>query len=69
MGNVGGETGAVVTADEGEGEGGCCWGLCLTAMTTTISFCPFLQLSALPVMKKKGPDRSNVKSESPSVKD
>ena len=67
-GDGGGETGGVAGTDEGDGEEGC-WGLCLTAMTRTISFCPLLQLSALPLMKKKGPERSNVKIESPSVKD
>lgn len=73
VGDGGGvETGGGVagSTDEGDGEGGYCgWGLCLTAITTTMSFCPLLQLSALPVMKKKGPERSNVKTESPSVKD
>ncbi|KAF0895039.1 hypothetical protein E2562_006757 [Oryza meyeriana var. granulata] len=29
-------------------------------MTTTMSFSPARQLASLPLMKKKGPDRSNV---------
>jgi len=37
----------------------------LTASTTTISFCPFGQLSSFPLMKKKGPDLSNWNTEEP----
>jgi hypothetical protein len=33
--------------------------------TITINFSPFLQFSTFPLMKKKGPDLSNVKVESP----
>ncbi|KAF0920592.1 hypothetical protein E2562_035736 [Oryza meyeriana var. granulata] len=35
-------------------------------MTTTMSFSPARQLASLPLMKKKGPDRSNVNTVLPS---
>ncbi|URE39560.1 hypothetical protein MUK42_13315 [Musa troglodytarum] len=37
----------------------------LTAMTTTTSFCPCWQFPGAPLMKKNGPDRSNLNTESP----
>lgn len=59
MDDLGGwETGEVAGAGDDLG--------LLTAMTTTMSFCPFLQLSFSPLMKKKGPECSNLKTESPS---
>lgn len=53
--SAGGELlGGAAMGDGGFGAGG--RGLGLTAMTTVISFWPLLQLSALPLMKKKGPE-------------
>uniref|UniRef100_A0A0D9WTB0 Uncharacterized protein n=1 Tax=Leersia perrieri TaxID=77586 RepID=A0A0D9WTB0_9ORYZ len=45
------------------GDGGVWW---RSAMTTTMSFSPARQLDSLPLMKKKGPDRSNVNTVLPS---
>jgi hypothetical protein len=39
-----------------------------TANTTTMSFWPFWQFLPLPLMKKNGPERPNVKIEWPSAK-
>ncbi|PKA50968.1 hypothetical protein AXF42_Ash007624 [Apostasia shenzhenica] len=61
-------------AREGEGEtergelrdtNGCAGFLPLTDKTTKASFCPREQCPSLPLMKKKGPDLSKVKTESP----
>lgn len=60
-----GETEFADGAGEGEGEGAG-EGEILTAMTTTIIFCPCAQCPAFPLMKKKGPDRSSKKTVSPS---
>uniref|UniRef100_A0A0E0LER2 Uncharacterized protein n=1 Tax=Oryza punctata TaxID=4537 RepID=A0A0E0LER2_ORYPU len=50
----------------GTAAGGGAWRPLRSAMTTTMSFSPARQLASLPLMKKKGPDLSNVNTVLPS---
>ncbi|KAF0924774.1 hypothetical protein E2562_014573 [Oryza meyeriana var. granulata] len=65
-GDGGEDSGVGIGATGGGTAGGGVWRPLRSAMTTTMSFSPARQLASLPLMKKKGPDRSNVNTVLPS---